>query len=861
VSRDGLSPLLWERWDEVDRLLMAALDLPVEQRAGFVHAEVPEAGPFRDLVVRLVERLATGHDRVTAPQESVVRAAFGEAGPSPGDLEPGQTVGRYVVVRRRARGGMATVYEAERSDGAYRQRVALKILRRGLDTDDLIRRFLTERQILSSLSHPNIARLLDGGSTPDGRPFLVMELVNGQPVTRYADESRLDVSGRLRLFLGVADAVHAAHRQLVIHRDIKPSNILVDHDGRVKLLDFGIAKLMASETEHTQADARALTPEYASPEQLRGDPVTTASDVYQLGLLLRELLTGLLRLGTDTQPGEPPLRMSRLAPRGVGTSPSAAARAAARSTTPAGLARRLRGDLDLIVAKALRPEAESRYASADELAADVRRHLRGLPILAHQESVGYRSRKFVARHAWAVGAGSAAIVLLAGYALTVTVQSRRIAAERDRAELEARKASQVTDFLVDLFHSADPNQAGGDDITARDLLEQGARRLDEEEVQDPAVRAAMLGAIGRSYQQLGLYREARFHMELAVEAHRTAGPVTDALAGDLATLAHLVNMTDRPAAHALYEEAVATAERSGGPHNPRLGVILSNYSAALAHTHPDDARPGEMQIRALQILRAAPGDLRKELAQALLISSYGKPPEVGIPRMQEALAILRSLHGDRHSAVAGALSDLALATERVDPLAADSLMQEALGVKILIYGRRHALLLGTLNNLAALRRDRGDFAGAEPLYREVLALRTELYPEHQVPQAYTHYGLGLVLTETGQPREGEAHLRNALAILEREMPHAHPLVSLTRAALGNALSRQGRFREAEVLLIRALPRILDGPLNSSEKTRALRWMVTLYDRWGQPGKGEIYRQHLDSLMANTDLVPAESGGR
>ncbi|HEX6047642.1 MAG TPA: serine/threonine-protein kinase [Gemmatimonadaceae bacterium] len=253
--------------------------------------------------------------------------------------------------------------------------LALKVLRRGLDTADVVRRFLTDRQILSSLSHPNIARLLDGGSTPDGRPYLVMEFVDGAPITAWADARRLDVGARLALFLQVADAVHAAHRLLVVHRDIKPSNVLVDTDGNVKLLDFGIAKLLEDDAEQTQVGSRAMTPDYASPEQLSGDVVTTATDVYQLGLLLRELLTGVRGLAGSRHGDDAPVRASRFAIRTVQHATPPVQRAAARGTTPDRLRRALAGDLDIIVAKALRPEPEGRYASADGMASDVREGL------------------------------------------------------------------------------------------------------------------------------------------------------------------------------------------------------------------------------------------------------------------------------------------------------------------------------------------------------------------------------------------------------------------------------------------------------------------------------------------------------
>ena len=357
-------------------------------------------------MLRLLNRSGSGDEQFMAPAVAMVRAVL-DTDPDADDLPPDATIDRYRIIGRLGRGGMATVYRAERSDGSYEQQVALKVLRRGVDTTDLIRRFLVERQILSSLTHPNIARILDGGSTGDGRPYLVMELVPGEPITAWADARRLSVPARLRLFLQVVDAVHDAHQQLVVHRDLKPSNILVDETGRVKLLDFGIAKLLDADGDHTDVGARPLTPHYASPEQLEGGRITTATDVYQLGLLLRELLTGLRPVRPDLRTGATTARMSAsVLDHGAGAA-SPAARAIQRGTTPARLRRRLVGDLDLIVAKALRVEPELRYASADEFAADLRRHLRGLPIQAHPESARYLARKFVTRHRWfipAVGA-------------------------------------------------------------------------------------------------------------------------------------------------------------------------------------------------------------------------------------------------------------------------------------------------------------------------------------------------------------------------------------------------------------------------------------------------------------------------
>ena len=859
---DPGSRLLWERWDEADRLLSAALDLPAGDREGFVRSAVAHDSEFCQLILRLVRRLSEDSTRALAPDESVIVSAFDadDANAPFADLRPGTEVGRYVIVRRHGRGGMATVYEAERSDGAYQQRVAVKVLRRGLDTEDLIRRFLMERQILSSLAHPNIARLLDGGSTEDGRPYLVMELVVGESVTSFADDRQLDVRERLQLFLHVVDAVQAAHRQLVVHRDIKPSNILVDGDGRVKLLDFGIAKLLAVESEHTDIGVRALTPEYASPEQLRGEAITTATDVYQLGLLLRELLTGLRPSAGDTVPGETQFRGSRLVRRLVEGAPGPESRALTRATTPARLERALSGDLDVILDKTLRPEPDHRYASAGELGTDIRRHLQGLTILAHPESTGYRMRKFVRRHRSAVTAFAGAVLLLAAYALTVTMQRQRIAAERDRAEQEARKAGQVTDFLVHIFRSSDPNLGGGERVTARELLDVAARQLEGELTDDPAVRAAMMSAIGRSYHQLGLYSEARAMLERAIAERRSAvEPPNADLALDMSHLAQITLARDVPRGLELFNQALRTAESALGPDHPQVAGILTGYAAALAASEAELARSREMLRRAVAILRAAPGDVRRELAHSLTVSAYGQPPGVAIPLMHEALELRRAAYGERHTVFAASLSDLALVTQRIDLLAADSLLEQAMAITIGIHGERHPMPLVIMNNLAGVRRDRGAYAEAEPLYRKVLALRRELYPEHRRSHAFALYGLGLVLTETGKAAEGEALLREALNILEADTPGTMYVV-LTRAAIGHALARQSRFAEAEPILLAAHREIRGSTVAPLDKAKTLERVISLYREWGRFSPARDYQSQLDSLVTAEGLTGFEELG-
>ena len=440
--------------------------------------------------------------------------------------------GPYRLISYLASGGMGIVYLAEREDGGEPPRAAVKLMRRGIDPDQA-RRFTAERQILDTLQHPNIARLIDAGVTDDHRPYLVMEYVSGLPIDRYCDHHRLSIRHRVALFRNVVRAVAHAHHNLVVHRDLKPSNIFVTHIGVVKLLDFGIAKLVELDPERTTQmtgpGVRLMTPAYASPEQVTGGYITTATDVYVLGLLLFELLTGkraqeaeglsipeVERVVVRTEVARPSeVVEARQADQG-GAAPD---RADARGTTPGRLRRMLRGDLDRIVGVATRKDPERRYASADALAADLDRYLAGRPILAREESAPYRIGKFVRRRWPVVAAAAVFLVLLAIYAVTVTIQARQVAAERDRAREAQATAEEVTAYLVRMFQASDPSETRGDTITAKELLATGVARADTLSGQ-PLTQAQLLDVIGRVYQSLGRFDEARPLLERALATRR-----------------------------------------------------------------------------------------------------------------------------------------------------------------------------------------------------------------------------------------------------------------------------------------------------------------------------------------------------
>jgi len=753
--------LLWQRWDEVDRLLEEALDLPVEQRASHVVRRAAGDAALRDLVLGLLDRLKEAGGRVTGPPEAVVRGAFAQDGETtaPEDLAPGTPVGRYVVGERRGRGGMATVYQAERSDGAYQQRVALKVLRRGLDTDDLVRRFLTERQILSSLVHPNIAQLLDGGSLADGRPYLVMELVDGQPITVYADTARLDPRARLDLFLQVVDAVRAAHRRLVVHRDIKPSNILVDADGRAKLLDFGIAKLLEADDGITETGTRALTPDYASPEQVRGDPITTGTDVYQLGLLLRELLTGLPPVAD-----EPPLRPSRATRLEITGAPIPDDRAAARGTTVPKLARVLRGDLDLIVGTALRPDPDDRYASADELAADLRSYLRGHPIRAHPESTAYRMRKFLGRHPLFLPGAAAVTVALVAFITVLEVQNRRVVRERDAAEAASRRALATQEFLVDLLRSPDPTGGAGGggnrEITVVEALQRGRGRVAAELQDQPEVHAAVLEAIGRTFTGLGRYETADTLLRQSLR-----------LLGDL--------------------------EGPSGPRNVRvIEAVGANYRARREFAAADSVFH--------EVLRLRTGAGR--IADTVLAELFGvlshTRRELGdldsaITLADRAVASRQAAGdtvGERFVATLGFLATVLRGANQLD--SAETVYREVLRRQEEADPPNPNALAVTHNNLGYLLRTRGDFAGAERSYREALRLVRERLGEGHPTTVLLNNNLAGVLESQGKLEEVIQIGRAQIAAAEREWPEGHWRVGGAYSALGRFLLRNRREQEA-----------------------------------------------------------------
>ncbi|MEM1205069.1 MAG: serine/threonine-protein kinase, partial [Acidobacteriota bacterium] len=718
--------------------------------------------------------------------------------------EPPRRIGGYRVLGPLGQGGMGAVYAAERDDDTYRQRVAIKLLRPGLGGPDLLRRFRSERQILANLRHPHIARLLDGGTTDDGQPYLVLEHVDGTPIDRYCRDRGLGVEERLGIFVQVCRAVHFAHQNLIVHRDLKPANILIEDDGGPKLLDFGIAKLLDTEAFPqtvlpTQPGATPMTPAYASPEQATGGVITTASDVYSLGVLLYELLTA-------RRPRRPTAEVDATT-RGEGPRierPSTAVQSAAvRSAAgdaeeprPLGegkrLARRLRGDLDNIVLFALRREPERRYPSAEELARDIERHLQGLPVRARADTLAYRVGRFVLRNRLAVSAAVTAVAVLLALVVGLAQRTRELRIERD----VARESSE---FLVEMFALPDPHRARGERLPVRELLDRGAERVSTEWQGRPEVRASLMATMGRSLQNLGLYREAEPLLQEALAEQRRLGAAPAQLGALLRHMAELETSKGDLAAAERFGLQALELDRStakGSEEEVRDLVLLGR----LEDLRADYARAEGYYQEALDLARGEGFDaVLPELLDryALLLSKQARYAEAD-SLLEEALEINLRVEGERHPFTAIILNDRSLAAEgQGDYELALDWLRQAEALQLEIFEKPHPHLATTLHNLGGLLLRRGRYDEALPHLEQALQIRQSAYGGDHPRLASTLGRLGTLHGRLRDPKASEEYHRQALDMRLRLLGSDHPKTGESHDLLAQALVDLGRLDEAE----------------------------------------------------------------
>jgi len=747
-----------ERWQRIEELFHRAADLAADGREVLLDAECGEDADLREKVEQLLRADAAGDDLLGRLEEPAPTLAS--------DPMLGRVVGSYRLVARIAAGGMGVVYRAERTDGLFEHEVAVKWIRVGHATPASVHRFELERRALAALQHPCIARLYDGGTSDDGRPYLVMEFVRGVPIDRYCEREGLPVAGRLRLFVQVCRAVHFAHQNLVVHRDLKPSNILIDEQGLPKLLDFGVARLLEDEEVAapplaTLTGIRAFTPEYASPEQFSGGRVTTAIDVYSLGVVLYELLTGRKPFRSASRS---PADWERLVQEHVPARPSSVA---------SGLRRRLRGDLDRIVLMALRKEPERRFASAQEFADDVERHLEGRPVRARVDSLWYRSSKFVQRNRIAVASAAAVVgALVFGFESSRHGEQRAMA-QADHARVEADSFHGIADFLMDAFLPASPALDDEWRAKGRERILLHADRVRRQYAGDGHTRANLLDELGQVCLRINLFEEGE----------------------------------------PLIREALAIRAETFGAKSLEYALSLRSLGQ-LEFRRGDFAQAAEVLGEALALNRSCePGphtdvaSLANDLAACLRNSGRGTEAE----RLHEEALALRREAADGTLPVAESLNNLAgVHLDRGDFEAAVQMLEEALAIRRAILGPQHPLTLQTTSNLAATRwqLQQQDVA---------LALMQEAEHGYRELRADGEEGLGLLLSNFAemhlQRREWDAAdgcLVEALELQRKRLDPDHPSLATTLTKLAHLSFTRGRIPEArqfwdEVLRIRRAP--------------------------------------------------------
>jgi serine/threonine protein kinase/tetratricopeptide (TPR) repeat protein len=881
-----------EIWDQAKEIVGLALEQKTEERSAFVRKACGDDATLLAEVESLLSNY-NGADSLLENSPAANVLAFHPV------VMTGKKIGAYRIVREIGQGGMAVVYLGERDDQNFRKQVAIKMVKPGIDTEQILHRFRNERQTLAALDHSNIVKLLDGGSSEDGLPYLVMEYVEGLPIDQYCDQNKLSIDDRLRLFRQVCSAVQYAHENLVIHRDLKPGNILIAKGGVPRLLDFGIAKLLNPECFQTplvtRTDWRPMTPEYASPEQIRGQAITTASDVYSLGALLFELLTGhrpyratsqslleMERLVCETEPEKPSAVVqasqtkAKLARDGdAGNVLAAESMSNECGLQPVELQRRLRGDLDTITLKAIEKDPSRRYATASELSADIGRHLAHEPVLARPASARYRAGKYIRRHPVGVTVAAGVVLLLAGFAAMQTFQLRRITRERDRA-------NWVTGFMEGMFKVSDPSEARGNSITAREILDKASTDITTAPAQDPELQAQMMHVMGDVYKNLGLFPRAQSLYERSAEIRRRIlGPENSDTLRSVDDLAWILNQEGHFAdAEKLQRQTVATRRRVFGTQNLDTLKSISNLAWTLDR-EGNYAEAERLEREVLDIRRRVlkiEDDRETALTMGNLAATLGHeghyPESEKLKR--ETLDIRRRILGPEHQETLTAMNNLAATFQLEGRYAeAENLQRETLNTQRRILGSEHPDTLRSINNLAHTLVMEGHLAEAEPLQREALATKQRVLGLEHQDTLWAMNSLAWTLQQEGRFPDAEKLQRQTLEIQRRVLGPDRPNTLSTVADLAVTLTKERQYSEAESLLrqdIETMRRVL-GPEHPFTLQAADEMVQTLEaegrnaeaEKWARETL-EIQRRvvgpdHPDTASTTYDLacVLAQSG--
>lgn len=745
---DTLTP---EQWKQISPHLDEALELdPLERKAWL--ASLRE----RD------EKLASTLEALLQEHESLQREKFLEfsAVPrSPGLA--GQMIGAYTLRTQIGQGGMGTVWLAQRSDGRFERKAAVKFVNLAFIGQGSERRFRREGSILGRLTHPHIADLIDAGISSAGQPYLILEYVDGLAIDKYCDQHKLDVEARIRLFLDVLSAVAHAHTNLIVHRDLKPSNVLVTNSGEVKLLDFGIAKLLEGEGQSgaatllTHESGSAMTPQYAAPEQLSNQPVTTATDVYALGVLLYVLLTGQHPAGPAVHsPAELMKAVLELEPaRASDVMADVKTVSVSRGTSPDRLQRQLRGDLDTILAKALKKNPAERYGSVTALADDLQRYLKHEAISARPDTLVYRTAKFARRNRTAVALSTLALLALISGITGILIQARTARRQRDVALRERDRADRIAKFMTGIFKISDPNERVGNTVTARQVLDQASQDIEAGLSKDPEVQAQMMHVMGKAYRNLGLLHPAQQLLERSVQIGSSAlGPENSETLETMHDLAWVFSEQGHLAeAEHLQRKVLNSERRIFGAEN-------------------------------LETLRTG-GDL------AVTLCEQGNYAE-GINLNRQVFETKRKILGPEAFDTLATEDNLAVMLNESGQLAeAEKVERETLDIQVRVFGYENLGTISSMTNMADIERNMGRDDEAQKLYTQTLHLEERVLGPDQRETAVTKYEIACLLAKHGQ-------VDQAFSLLNQAIEHGLPpriALSIEKEPPLTTLHRDPRF--------------------------------------------------------------------
>lgn len=785
-------------WEQVETIVDRALELPASEREKYISEKCGENKQLKGEVTQLLESIFESEGWLDDPEN--YKKGFYEnissditSVPSTPSLI-GENIGAYTIREKIGEGGMGAVYRAQRSDGEFDHEVAIKIIRHSRATDQNIKRFKREQRILAGLNHPGIARLFDGGVTEDGSPYIVMEYVNGIAIDDFCEQHDCSLKQKLALFQQVLEAVRYAHENLVIHRDLKPANILVNQAGEIKVLDFGISKLLEQEkdTEITQTGTRLLTPRYAAPEQITQKNITTSTDLYALGIILYELLSGKNPYDLE---GASPYEIEEAVVHQEPPAPGSRAETKIIRKT-------LKGDLNAIVLKAIRKNPTQRYRVANEFIEDLNNYHQGMPVSARTGSIPYRSKKFISRHKLGIAAAFLLMVLSAGFTI---IHTSRITQERNNARLEAQKATQIKNLLIDILQQQDPFAQPNRNITLAEILDVGVQDIENSLDNQPEIKAELLGLMGDNHASLGNFKKGEDLVKKALDLYDPTQleSALQTYINNLSRLGRIQYRTGRfKEAESSYFEALELVKHEYGENASQITHLYSSLASVY-----------------------------REKGQLLKTEEFYK----------RAIALADST---QKLALATSLGNLAIAyrdQEQFDK--ALTLHKQSLELEHQVHDTLHPDLASAYNNLAFTYQQKGDFPKADSLHQIALSMRRKLFPPDHHHIASSLVRMGLLKIKQFHTQDAEQYLKDGYDILSSKLPEEHWQVLSAKGGLAVSRAMQGKFKENVPIVENVYQQFVDKFGASDWRSReAALALSNLYRAWGKPEQATFYAE-------------------